>query len=187
MYPVAPGMALTATIYNFSIELSDMDRGVYETLDIKAAQHPSETDESLLARVLAYCREYTEGIEFSKGISSPDEPAIFVRDLTGFLRTWIEVGAPDAARLHKASKASDRVVIYTHKDPKQMLANLAGERIFKSEAVEVYSFDAALIAALVRRLERRMAFSLSITDGHLYLSFSDDSLDGGIRRHEIGA
>lgn len=180
-------MALTATMYNFSIELSDMDRGVYETLDLKVAQHPSETDESLIARVLAYCREYTEGIEFSKGISSPDEPAVFVRDLTGRLRTWIDIGAPDAARIHRASKASDRVVIYTHKDPKQMLANWAGERIHKSESIEVYSFDAAMIAALVRKLERRMAFSLSITDGHLYASFADESIDGGIKRHEIGA
>jgi len=180
-------MALTATIYNFSIELSDMDRGVYETLDLKAAQHPSETDESLLSRVLAYCREYTEGIEFSKGISSPDEPAVFVRDLTGRLRTWIEIGAPDAARLHKASKACDRVVVYTHKDPKQMLANWAGERIHKSESIEIYSFDSVFIGSLVRKLERRMAFSLSITDAHLYVAFSDESIDGAIRRHELAA
>lgn len=179
-------MALTATIYNFSIELSDMDRGVYETLDLKAAQHPSETDESLVARALAYCREYTEGIEFSKGISSPDEPALFVRDLTGRLRTWIEIGAPDAARLHKASKACDRVVVYTHKDPKQMLGNWAGERIHKSESIEVYSFDPTFIGALVGKLDRRMAFSLSITDGHLYVAFADESIDGAIRRHEIG-
>lgn len=179
-------MALTATVYNFSIELSDMDRGVYETLDLKAAQHPSETDESLLARVLAYCCEYTEGIEFSKGISSPDDPAVFVRDLTGRLRRWIEIGAPDAARLHKASKACDRVVVYTHKDPKQLLANWAGERIHKAESIEVYSFEPTFLAALGRRLERRMAFSLSITDAHLYLAFSDESIEGAIRRHEIG-
>lgn len=180
-------VALTATIYNFSIELADMDRGVYETLDLKAAQHPSETGESLLVRVLAYCREYTEGIEFSKGISSPDEPAVFVRDLTGVLRTWIDIGAPDAARIHKARKAADRVAVYACKDPKQMLANWAGERIHKSESIEVYSVDAAFIAALVRRLERRMAFSLSITDAHLYVAFGDQSIDGVVRRHEIFA
>jgi uncharacterized protein YaeQ len=184
MYPVAL-MALTATVYNFSIELADMDRQVYETLDLKVAQHPSETDESLIVRVLAYCREYAEGIEFSKGISSPDEPAVFVRDLTGVLRTWIDIGAPDAARIHKARKAADRVAVYAYKDPKQMLANWAGERIHKSESIEVYSFDATLIAALVRRLERRMAFSLSITDAHLYLAFADESIDGAITQHRV--
>ena len=178
-------MALTATIYNFSIELSDMDRGVYETLDIKAAQHPSETDEALWARVLAYCLEYSEGIGFSKGVSTPDEPAVFVRDLTGRLRTWIDIGAPDASRIHKASKSSDRVVIYTHKDPKQMLANWAGERIHKSESIDIFSFDAAFLAALVRKLDRRMAFSLSVTDAHLYVAFTDETIDGAITRHHL--
>jgi uncharacterized protein YaeQ len=178
-------MALTATIYNFSIELADMDRGVYETLDIKAAQHPSETDEALLARVLAYCCEYGEGIGFSKGISTPDDPAVFVRDLTGALRTWIDVGSPDAARLHKARKAAERVVVYTYKDPKQMLANWTGERIYKAESIDVFSFDAAFLAALVRKLDRRMAFSLSITDGHLYVAFADETVDGAITRHHL--
>lgn len=178
-------MALTATIYNFSIELADMDRGVYETLDLKAAQHPSETDEALFARVLAYCCEFTEGIGFSKGISTPDEPAVFVRDLTGALRTWIDIGAPDAARIHRASKAAGRVVVYTHKDPKQMLANWAGERIHKSESIEIFSFDPAFLKALVARLDRRMAFSLSITDAHLYAAFTDVTLEGPITRHHL--
>jgi uncharacterized protein YaeQ len=178
-------MALTATIYNFAIELSDMDRGVYETLDLKVAQHPSETDESLVARVLAYCCEYAEGIEFSKGISTPDEPAIAVRDLTGRLRTWIDIGAPDAPRIHRASKAADRVAVYTHKDPKQMLANWSGERIHKAESIDVFSFDQAFLAQLVSRLERRNAFSLSITDAHLYLAFADASADGAITKHRL--
>ena len=178
-------MALTATIYHFAIELANMDRGVYETLDLKAAQHPSETDEALIARVLAYCLEFDEGIGFSKGISAPDEPAVFVRDLTGTLRTWIDIGAPDAARIHRASKAADRVVVYTHKDPRQMLANWAGERIHKSESIEIFSFDAAFLASLVRKLDRRMAFSLSVTDAHLYVAFADETVDGAIKRHHL--
>jgi uncharacterized protein YaeQ len=178
-------MAMTATIYNFSIELADMDRGVYETLDIKAAQHPSETDEALLARVLAYCLEFGEGIGFSQGISTPDDPAVFVRDLTGTLRTWIDIGAPDASRAHKASKSADRVVVYTHKDPKQMLANWAGERIHKAESIDVFHFDPAFMSALVRKLDRRMAFSLSGTDGHLYAAFADETIDGPITNHNL--
>ena len=76
-------MALTATIYNFDVQLADIDRGVYESLSFKAAQQPSETAEYLLSRVLAYCLEYAEGIAFSKGIAEPDVPALAVRDLTG--------------------------------------------------------------------------------------------------------
>ena len=113
-------MALTATLYNFEIDLSDVDRNVYEKLALKVARHPSESEAYLVARVLAYCLEYTEGIAFSPGgLSSPDEPPIAVRDLTGALRAWIEIGAPDAARLHKASKAAPRVALYTHRDPAQ--------------------------------------------------------------------
>lgn len=180
-------MALTSTIYNFDIQLSDMDRGVYEALDVRAAQHPSETEESLVTRVLAYCCEYTEGIGFSKGISEPDDPAIFVRDLTGRLRVWIDVGAPDAARIHRASKAADRVVVYTHKDPKQVLGQWAGERIHKAEVIELLAVDRALLSAFVARLERRMAFSLTITERHLYIAVGDDVLDGELVKHEVGA
>ena len=72
-------MALTATIYNFEIQLSDVDRGVYQALSLKAARHPSETEEHLATRVLAYCLEFTEGISFSRGVSDPDEPAISTR------------------------------------------------------------------------------------------------------------
>ncbi len=122
-------MALSSTVYTFDVALSNIDRGVYETLSIKAACHPSETEEYLATRVLAYCVEYTEGIAFSKGLSEPDEPAISVRDLTGARRAWIEIGAPDAARLHKASKASPRVAVYTHKDSRLLLRGYEGQRI----------------------------------------------------------
>ena len=178
-------MALTATIYNLDVQLADTDRGVYESLAFKVAQQPSESDEHMMARVLAYCLEYTEGIGFSKGIAEPDEPALFVRDLTGALRTWIDIGSPDAARLHKASKAAPRVVVYTHKDPAQFVRQLSGERIHRIEALELYSIDRRLITALAERLDRRMAFSLSITDRDLYVSIGSDTLTGAVTRHTI--
>ena len=178
-------MALTATIYNFEIQLSDVDRGVYEALSLKAARHPSETEEHLATRVLAYCLEFTEGISFSRGVSDPDEPAISVRDLTGTYRAWIDVGSPDAARLHKASKAAPRVAVYTHKAPAQLLAQLAGERIHRSEALELYSFDRELIAGFVSRLGRRTAFDLSVTDRHLFISIDGATLSGEVERHVL--
>ncbi|MGH7620759.1 MAG: YaeQ family protein [Gemmatimonadaceae bacterium] len=178
-------MALTATILNFDIELANVDRGVYESLALRVAQHPSETEEYLLSRVIAYCLEYTEGIAFSRGLADPDEPPLAVRDLTGALRLWVEFGAPDAARLHKASKASPRVAIYTHKDPAMLLRQLAGERIHRAEAIELYAIDRAFLAAFAERLERRMAFQLSITEGHLYLTLDGRALDGAIERHSL--
>jgi len=99
-------MALGSTIYTFDINLADVDRGVYETLNLRVAQHPSETQDYLLTRVMAYCLQYTEGVAFSKGLSDPDEPAIAVRDLTGVLKAWIDIGLPEPARLHRASKAA---------------------------------------------------------------------------------
>jgi uncharacterized protein YaeQ len=99
-------MALTATIYNVDVELADSDRNVYESLALRLARHPSESDEYLVARLMAYLVEYAEGIEFSRGVSDPDVPAIVIRDLTGRIDTWIEVGTPDAERLHRASKAA---------------------------------------------------------------------------------
>src|ERR1700761_110876 len=113
-------MALGDTIYVFDIELANADRGNYESLMLRVALHPSETAEHMLTRVLAYCLEYTEVIALSNGLSEPDEPAIAVRDLTGALRVWIDVGAPEAARLHRASKAAPRVAVYTHKDAAQL-------------------------------------------------------------------
>jgi uncharacterized protein YaeQ len=177
-----PAMALGATIYNFDVELADTDRGVYETLALRVPQHPSESDEYLVARVLAYLLEFTDGIEFSRGVSDPDAPTIAVRDLTGAITTWIEVGAPDAARLHKASKAADRVVVYTHKNPAQFLKQLSGERIHRAESLELYAIDRAFVDALVTRLERRVVFSLSITDRELYLSIGADNLTGAVVR-----
>src|ERR1039457_1240522 len=145
-------MALSATVYVFTVRLADADRGVYETLTLRMARHPSESAEYLVTRLLAYCLEYTEGIAFSKGLSDPDEPAVAVRDLTGTLQAWIDIGAPEAARLHKASKAAPRVVVYAYRDIESWLA----------------------------RLERRMDFDLSVSDRTLYVSLGEQTLLGAI-------
>src|SRR5262245_35116805 len=178
-------MALTATIHTFDIELADADRGVYESLALRVARHPSESAEYLVTRVLAYALEYTEGIAFSRGLAEPDEPAIAVRDLTGTTRTWIDVGLPDAERLHRASKAVARVVVYTHRDPALLLDRLAGARIHRIEALEVYAIERALVGALAARLERRMTCGLSVSDRVLYLSMGAETLIGAVSRHAI--
>src|SRR5204863_5860594 len=135
------------------------------SLALRVARHPSESDEYLVARVLAYCLEYAEGIAFSPGgLSDPDEPPLAVRDLTGALIAWIDVGTPDAARLHRASKAARRVAVYVQRDPAQWLRSLEGARIHRAESLELWAFDRPFVAALCARLERRVAFALSVTD-----------------------
>lgn len=179
-------MALTATVYSFDVQVNDVDRGVYEALSFKAAQHPSESNEYFVARVLAYCLEYAEGISFGKGLNEPDEPAVTIRDLSGSLQAWIEIGNPDAARLHKASKASPRVVVYTHKDPASLLRQLEGERIHRREDIGLVALDRELIAFMVDRLERRMAFTLMVNEGHLYATLDDDSFECAVARGTLG-
>jgi len=168
-------LALGATIYTFDIELADSDRAVYQSLNLRVAQHPSETPDYLLTRVLAYCLEFAEGIAFSKGLSDPDEPAISVRDLTGALQVWVDIGLPEPERLHRASKAAPRVAVYTHKDPAQWAAKLAAAKIYRAEKLAVFAFDREWLAQLVARLERRMSFSLARSEGEIYLTVGDQT------------
>jgi len=178
-------MALGATMYVFEIDLADSDRGVYQSFELRAARHPSEAPDYLIARLLAYCLEYTEGISFSNGLSTPDAPAISVRDLTGAMRVWIDIGAPSPERLHRASKATPRVAVYTHKDVDQFVARLRGERIHRIEALEVYAFDRDLLTSLESRLARRMALSLTVMEKHLYASVGQESITGVIKHVEL--
>ena len=107
---------------------------------------------------------------------------ISVRDLTGKIASWIEIGTPDSARLHKASKTGARVAVYCHKEGAQWLKGLAAAGIHRAEALELYAIDRALIADLVSRLDRRMAFGVSINDRELYVSIGDANLTGAVTR-----
>jgi len=180
-------MSLTATIYNFTIELADIDRGVYETLSLRVARHPSETAEYMLTRVLAYCLEYQDGIELTDGISSGDEAPIVVRDLTGRLTAWIDLGMPDAARLHRARKLADRVAVYTHRDVRQLLGQLSGERIHQAADIPIYAFDRAFVHEVAAALERRATVSVSVTERELFLGLGDRTWQSSIAEHRIGA
>jgi uncharacterized protein YaeQ len=168
-------LALGATIYTFDIELADTDRAVYQSLNLRVAQHPSETPDYLLTRVLAYCLEYAEGIAFSKGLSDPEDPAIAVRDLTGALQVWIDIGLPEPERLHRASKAAPRVAVYTHKDPTQWAVKLEAAKIHRAEKLDVFVLDRAWLGQFVARLERRLQFSLARSEGEIYLTVGDET------------
>lgn len=179
-------MALTSTMFACEVQLAHVDRGVYESLDFRMAMHPSESAEYFVTRWFAYCLEYAEGIAFSKGVSDPDDPTVSIRDLTGTITTWIEIGTPDAARLHKARKAAPRVVVYNHKEPRVWLSQLAEARIHKADTLELYALDRELIDAMVERLDRRLRCELSVTDGTIYVNIGGETLTGALERLTLG-
>lgn len=185
IFPYGAGMASGATIYHLQIDLSDVDRGVYEVLDLRLARHPSETMRFLLTRVIAYCLCYEEGIAFSKGLSTADEPALWVKDLQGNLRVWIEVGSPSPERLHKASKASPKVMVFTQHDPEQLKKAAQGERIHKSEAIEIYAIPSTLLDELDELTNRNAKWVFVHTSGEIYVTVGDDSATGPITKHSL--
>lgn len=179
-------MALRATLYTVAVQLADVDRGVYQELELRVARHPSETAEFMVTRLLAYCLEYEEGIVFSDGgVSSTDEPAVLVRDLTGRLTAWIEVGAPDADRVHRGSKLADRIAIYTHRDPAKVLAQLTGKRIHRAEQIPVYGIERDVVDAAVAALDRRNTATVSVTERQLYLDLNGTALSTPITEYRI--
>lgn len=176
-------MAIGAMMHTFDVRLADTDRGVYEDFALRVARHPSETDAYMLTRLLAYCLEFTEGIAFSEGISSTDEPAVLVRDLTGRLTAWVEVGAPDAERLHYGSRLAERAVVYTHRDPAKVMSPWVGKRIHRVEELRVFSFDPGFIDGAVASIERRNSLSVTVTEQVLYLDLNGTSLTSAIHEH----
>ncbi len=178
-------MALTATLYNFDTELADIDRGVYQTLALRLARHPSETSEFMLTRLLAYCLEYTEGIEFTDGVSAGDDPAVLVRDMTGRITAWIEVGMPDAARLHRGSKLAGRAAVYTHRNIAKVLEGLNGKQVQRAAEIPVYEFGAGFVDAVAAVLQRREKISVSITERQLYLDVSGQTFSTTVVEHRF--
>jgi len=178
-------MAQTATIYSLDTELADIDRGVYETFGLRLARQPSETLEYMLTRFLAYCLEYTEGIELTEGVAAGDEPAVLVRDRTGRVTAWIEVGMPEAQRLHRGSKLAGRAAVYTHRNIAQVLASLSGKNIHHAAEIPVYELGRGFVDAIAAVVQRRAAVTVSITERELYLDIDGRTFSTTVVEHRI--
>ena len=179
-------MALSSTLYRFKLSVSDVDRAFYDTLDIRIAMHPSETNLFMLTRVIAYGLNYEDGLEFTGGgLSNPDDPAIYLKGTQGKLAKWIDIGNPSAKRLHKASKASDKVCVYTYKDPENLKREAAGEDIHRADQIEIYSIEEKFLKDLASHLQRDNVWSLIHNEGELILSGKDWNLMGTLERHSI--
>ncbi len=174
-------MALPAMMRKFEISLADSDRQIYETLDLRVAQHPSESERYLIARIVARALEHADGLDFSKGgVSDDDEPALVQRDLRGDLVAWIEIGAPSPDRVHKASKAAPRVVIYTWKNPDQLAESIRERRVHRDP--ELFALDAEFLDAVAATLDRNNKWDLAVTGGQLYLTVGDKLFESSVRR-----
>lgn len=176
-------MGLPATLRRFEIALADSDREVYEQLDWRVAQHPSESERYLVARVLARLLEHADGLEFSKGgVSDDEEPAIIGRDLRGDLTAWIEVGSPSADRLHKATKLGGRVAVYAWKKPEEIVDAIRERGVHRGDEIVVTALPAELIDAVVPTLDRVNRWELSVAGGTLYLTIDGALHEGALRR-----
>ena len=174
-------MALPSTIYRAAIQLSDVDRGIYESLQTTIARHPSETEERLVARLVAYAIFYDPQLAFTKGVGAGDEPDLWAKGPDGRVTMWIEVGLPEAERMLKAGRHAERVALLTCGSAlpvweKQHLPKLAG-----SADLTVISLDQGFLAGLVARLERSIVWSLTITEGSLYLNVGHETLESALR------
>jgi uncharacterized protein YaeQ len=174
-------MALPSTVYKASIQLSDVDRGVYESLQATVARHPSETEERLVARLLAYAIFHDPELTFTKGICAADEPDLWVKGGDGRVRFWVEVGLPEADRIIKASRHSERVALLACG---RALAGWDQQHLPKLEKVAnltVISIDQAFINKLASQLERSINWSITITEGTFYLTTAEETMETTIQ------
>ncbi len=165
-------------MHRFQISLADVDRGVYEELDLRAARHPSEDNPYLLTRVLAHALEQKEGLAFSKGLAEADEPALWVRSPDGRVLDWIEVGAPAADRLHRAAKLAERVVVYAHRRPDLLVQRAAKERIHRADEIRLVRVPLDLLDWLERRLDRNNRWDLSVNEGLVSIVIGNEVGEG---------
>lgn len=162
-------------LYRFQIELSDIDRGVYETLDFRVAQHPSETYPYMLSRVLAYCLAYQEGLEFTPGgLSDPEAPALRKLGLHNSVDLWIEIGNSSARKLHKASKIAKQVMVFTYKNPDVLLNEIKGNEVHRADELLLYAFDDDFLDQVGKKVEKNNRWSLLYQQGQMDLNIGDE-------------
>lgn len=165
-------MALKPTIYKLKIMLSDLDRSYFETLNLTVAQHPSETLERMMVRVLAYCINADERLEFGKGLSTADEPDLWLRSLDDRIKLWIDVGEPAVDRIKKATRISEHVNIYSFNSKSSVWWSQEGDKL-SALKVAVFQVSWDSVQRLASMVTRTMDFTVTISDGSAYFSAAD--------------
>ena len=170
-------MALKATIFKAALQIADMDRGYYADHALTIARHPSETDERMMLRVLAFALHAGPGLEFGKGLSTDDEPDLWQRDLTGRIRLWIDVGLPDEKLVRRGCGRSDEVVIYAYGRGAELWWERSRGALERARNLRVLSVPAAASQALARLAQRAMQLQCTVQDGHVWLSDNDGAVE----------
>jgi len=174
-------MALPSTIYRASVQLSDLDRQVYEQLQTTIAQHPSETPERLVARLLAYALCYQEDLSFTKGVGSGDEPDLWKKGADGRVQLWVEVGLPDPERLAKSCRHVEKAVLFAFGP---MLSRWLAQHQQKLSSVQnltLVGIEFGFLKELVESLQRVITWSLTVTEGSLYLTAGERNLETSLQ------
>ena len=169
-------MALKPTIYKINVALSDLDRNLFETLNLTVAQHPSETLERMMVRVLAYCIHADPQLSFTKGLSEPDVPDLWNRTLDDQLEHWIDVGEPAFERLKKASRAANHVSVYSFNSKSDVWWAQNGDQL-RALDVAVFQLPWPQVQQLAGLVTRTMDFSLTLSEGSAYFSSDSDACE----------
>jgi uncharacterized protein YaeQ len=170
-------MALGATIYKTDLHVSDTDRHYYGTHALTIARHPSETLERMMARVLAFSIHANEYLAFTKGISEADEPDIWLKDLTGAIDLWVEVGQPTETRLLKACGRAGEVVVYCHHgQASRVWWDGASPNLQRARNLSVIALPIEPIRTLATKVTRNMALYVNIQERELFISTDDDQI-----------
>lgn len=170
-------MALKATIFKAALQIADMDRGYYADHALTIARHPSETDERMMLRVLAFALHAGPGLAFGRGLSTDDEPDLWQRDLTGAIRLWIDVGLPDERLVRRACGRSDEVVVYTYGRGAELWWDRSRAALERARNLRVISVPAAASQELAKLTQRSMQLQGTIQDGHVWLGDKDGAVE----------
>ncbi len=173
-------------LYRFSIELSDVDRSLYQNLDFRVSQHPSEVLPYLLTRVLAYALSYEENLEFSlAGLSDPEVPALQALGLNSKISLWIEIGNPSARKLHKASKLADKVVVYTYKSAEVLISDIKNNDVHRAKDILIYAFESNFLLNLEKSLKKNNHWALVMQQGQIDITIGEQTISTEIQKKSV--
>jgi uncharacterized protein YaeQ len=174
------------SLYKFQIELSDIPRARYETIEFRAAQHPSESIPYFLTRILAYALNVEDDLTFAPtGLHDPDAAAMHILDAHGGFKTLIEIGSPSARKLHKATKQAKHVKVYTYKNPHSLIEEILKEKVHRASEIEIFSVQPNFLSELEPHLKLNNRWGLLYNDGTISVQIGEVSLSGEISIHRI--
>jgi uncharacterized protein YaeQ len=169
-------MALKATIYKADLQIADMDRHYYQDHGLTIARHPSETDERVMIRVLAFALHASEALTFTKGLFDTDEPDLWEKDLTGAIQTWIEIGQPDDKRIAKACSRSEKVFVYSYSAASHVWFKGLANKLGRLQNLTIVNIPAETSAALEKLAKRGMQLQCTVQDGQVWITDGADTV-----------